>query len=469
MKRLFTIISIIISSVASGQNNDGVLTLDECIQIAIENNYNFKNRKLDAETARANYKRSINNLFPTINGSMNLGKSNGRSIDPYTNSYIDESLTFSNANLGLSATVFNGFRLLNTLKQNDLSYKAAEMDVEAARQDLMLDVTLAFLRVLSARDLVALTEGRITSSEGQVERLKTLYEQEVGNPSEYRDLQGQFATDQEALIQSKNSLKDAILNLQQLMNTDMELDPDQMQLLIDASPYGYSPDEIYQEALRDLPAIQAGELKVEAANKGVAVAKSLYTPEFSFFANLNTNYSSAARVFNETGSMVNPTGDYVTINGSNYDVLRDQTLFNPEEISFNDQFENNVYSNFGLSVSIPIFNGFRAKNNVQLEKIKRSQAENTLSQTKLEFKQIIKEAYYDMEAASERYKVLQTQVEAYEESFRINEIRFNNGVTNSVEYIISRTNLDNARVNLANVKYEYVLRQKILDFFRGEI
>ena len=469
MKRIFTLVFITITAFCFSQNANGVLTLDECIQIALDNNLNFQNTQLDAQTARANYKRSINNLLPSINGSMNYGKSNGRSIDPFTNSYIEESLNFSNANLGLNTTVFNGFRLLNTLKQNNLSYKAAEMDVEAARQDLMLNVTLGFLQVLSARDLVALTEGQILTSEGQVERLKTLYDQEVGNPAEYRDLQGQFATDQASLIQARNTLKDAILNLQELMNTQMDLDPSKMQLLIDASPYGYTPDEIYQEALRELPAIQAGELKVEAANKGVAVARSLYVPELSFFANLNTNYSSAARIFNETGTMINATGDFVTINGSNYDVFREQATFIPDEIPFNDQFENNVSSNFGLSVSIPIFNGFRAKNNVQLEKIKRSQAENTLNQTKLEFRQFIKEAYYDMEAAAERYEVLQTQVEAYEESFRINEIRFNNGVTNSVEYIISKTNLDNARVNLANVKYEYVLRQKILDFFRGQI
>ena len=469
MKLRMIIFCMMISSLGFSQTNDEILTLDECIRIALDNNLNYQNNQLDAQTARANYKRSINNLLPSINGSMNLGNSNGRSIDPYTNSYIDESLTFSNANLGLNAIVFNGFRLLNTLKQTNLNYKAAEMDVEAARQDLMLNVTLGFLQVLSARDLVALTEGRITTSEGQVDRLKTLYDQEVGNPAEYRDLQGQFATDQASLIQARNTLKDALLNLQQWMNTEMELDPNQMQLLIDASPYGYTPDEIYQEALKELPSIKSGELKVEAANKGVAVARSLYVPELSFFANLNTNYSSAARIFTETGTMINPTGDYVSINGTNFDVFREQTSFTPEEIPFKDQFENNVFSNFGLAISIPLFNGFRAKNNVQLEKIKRSQAENTLNQTKLEFRQFIKEAYYDMEAASERYEVLQTQVEAYEESFRINEIRFNNGVTNSVEYIISKTNLDNARVNLANVKYEYVLRQKILDFFRGQI
>ena len=72
-----------------------------------------------------------------------------------------------------------------------------------------------------------------------------------------------------------------------------------------------------------------------------------------------------------------------------------------------------------------------------------------------------------MTAAYERYEILQAQNEAYEESVRINEIRFVNGVDNSVSYIISKNNLENARVNLNNAKYDYLLRVKLLDFYKG--
>ena len=71
-----------------------------------------------------------------------------------------------------------------------------------------------------------------------------------------------------------------------------------------------------------------------------------------------------------------------------------------------------------------------------------------------------------MKAAYDRYTFLQDQVKAYQESFRINEIRFNNGVSNSVEYIISKNNLDNAQINLANVGYEYLLRVRVLEYYR---
>ena len=148
-------------------------------------------------------------------------------------------------------------------------------------------------------------------------------------------------------------------------------------------------------------------------------------------------------------------------------MLSEETNFRSEEIPYNDQFDNNLNSSFGVAVTVPIFNGFRAKNNVALEKIKKEEAKTALEKTKLNLQQSVKQSYNAMQAAFERYKILQSQVDAYQESFRINEIRFNNGVSNSVDYIVSKNNLDNAQINLANVSYEYLLRVKVLEYYRA--
>jgi outer membrane protein len=72
-----------------------------------------------------------------------------------------------------------------------------------------------------------------------------------------------------------------------------------------------------------------------------------------------------------------------------------------------------------------------------------------------------------MQTAHAKYLIFEDQVQAYTETFRVNEIRFNSGVSNIVEYIISKNNLDNAKINLANARYEYIFRTKILDYYRG--
>ena len=90
-----------------------------------------------------------------------------------------------------------------------------------------------------------------------------------------------------------------------------------------------------------------------------------------------------------------------------------------------------------------------------------------MERTHLDIKNNIAQVHFDMVAAYGRYQSLLKQVEAYEESYRINEIRFNNGVSNFLSYVTSKNNLDASRVNLENAKYDYLLRVKVLDYYRG--
>ncbi|MGC1632782.1 MAG: TolC family protein [Gelidibacter sp.] len=443
------------------------MTLEECISLAIENNLDLKSTKLTKETWNVNFKQNKNALLPNVNGSFNLGVANGRSIDPFTNGIINQELTFSNAALGLDVLAFNGFRLINRWKQAKLNLKSAEMEVEAEKQSLILNVTLTYLRVLNAQDLVKMSESRLKTTQGQLDRLRSLYEEETGNPAEYHDLQGQLAMDAASIVDYKNNLETELIKLNTLINNEAPITVSPLNLALDIEIYGFTAQDVYEQALQVFPTIKARHLSVEATEKGIAVARAQYVPEVSVFANLTTNYSSAARLFNESGTSLVGTNDFVTINNQEYFIFTQQTNFTSDHIPYRDQFDNNLNSSIGVSVSVPIFNGFRAKSNVALQIIKKEEAQTALAQIKLELQQSIKQSYSAMINAFERSKLLQNQVDAYKKSFLINEIRFNNGVSNSVDYIISKNNLDNAQTNLANVNYEYALRVKILEYYRG--
>lgn len=469
LKIINTALFLSVCFFGSAQETPKTLTLEESIGLALKNNPDLKREELAEDRSQVNYRQSITNLLPDLNGNYNIGVNTGRSIDPFTNAFINQELTFSNAGLGLKAVVFNGFLLLNRIRQNKLNLKASEMEVEAAKENLILNVTLAYLQVLNNQDLIDLAQNRLATTGEQVNRLETLHDEEVGNPADYTDIQGQIAIDRAGVLQAQTSLQEALLNLAKLLNVDYGIDLAGVDLLVDLEKYPYSAEEIYEKSLQNLATFKAREFQVRAAKKGVSVARSLYFPEVSFFGQLNTNYSSAAQVFLETGINRIETGSFITINDEVIPVFADQPQFTGEGISYRDQFENNINSAVGLSVSIPIFNGLQARNNVALEKIDLVESKIILDDTKLQFRQAIILAHNEMEAAFERIQILQEQVAAYEESFRINEIRFNSGVSTIVEYTISKNNLENARINLANAKYEYLLRVKVLDYYRGNV
>lgn len=81
--------------------------------------------------------------------------------------------------------------------------------------------------------------------------------------------------------------------------------------------------------------------------------------------------------------------------------------------------------------------------------------------------QKIEEARLMQTNATERYKVIQSQVSAFSESFRVTEARFNAGAIHSVEYLIVKNNLDRAQNQLIAAKYEIAFRNKILDYYAG--
>ncbi|WP_298345007.1 TolC family protein [uncultured Algibacter sp.] len=468
--RFLLVFILLVGWLANSQDfNQKIYTLDECITLALENNLDLKSVNLLANSAKVNHQQSKANLLPSVNGRFNLGVNDGRSIDPFTNDFINQELTFSNMGLSIDATIFNGFRLLNTARQNRLNRKASELELEAAKQDLVLNVTLAYLQVLNNKAVLELNRARFETTKEQLKIQEGFYKNESGNPADYADILGQIANDETNILVSESNFNNAKIALARLLNLKGGVKVDAATLMLEFDKYSLTSDEVYNEALENLATFKARELRIEAAKKGVSVAKSQFTPEISVFGGINTNYSSAAETFTSSGTSIIETGDFVTVNGQDLQIMTEQTSFSPESISYKDQLDNNLNTVVGVALNVPLFNGFRAKSNVALEKIRLEESILDLERTNLDIKNTISQVYFDMEAVYNRYQSLLRQVEAYKESYRINEIRFNNGVSNFLNYVTSKNNLDNAKINLENAKYEYLLRVKVLDFYRGNM
>jgi outer membrane protein len=471
-KKITLIISFWLSMISFGfsQNTSTTIyTLQDCIDILIENNLDLKIKELRAASSEVNFKENRNKMLPSLNMNYNLGINNGRSIDPFTNSFVSQGLTFSNAGLSLDATIFNGFRIKNEMKQSKFNMQASEMEIEEAKQNLILEVTLLYLQILNNKDVLKLSKARLKTTKIQLKRLESNYDNGVGNPANFTDMNGQYTRDQTEIITVENNLKSTILNLVKLLSIDVDSENEFENVfeIINLEKYQISANDIYNDALENLATFKSKQLRVDAAKTGIKIAKANYFPEVSMFGQLNTNYSSVAQLFTQTGTSTIETGDFVSISGQEHVVFRNEAQFDGSNINYKDQFDNNLNSVVGIAVRIPLFNGFRAKNKIKIEKIQHKEALVNLKQTKFVFKQSIQEAYNNMETSFKVYQVLKNQVAAYEESFRVNEVRFNNGVSNIVEYITSKNNMDSSKFKLSITKYEYLLRVKILDYYRG--
>lgn len=448
------------------------LNLQKCVEIAIQNNLTVKQSELAAERSHINYNQAKTNLLPTLGASLQQGLNQGRSIDPYTNAYLNQQINSTNYSVGSSITLFNGFLLWNTIKQNLLSFQASKLELQQQKDNLTLNIILAYLQILNNQELLNQSRNQASVTQQQINRSEILNKDGAIAPYQLADLRGQLSNDSLSIINNINNLEAAKVALAQYMNVPYQknqtfapLNAEQL-----SSFYNNNPDAIYDAALRELSLVEASNLRTKSAAKGVSSARSYLYPTLSLNAYLYTNYSSAASKSIFVDSIRRATSDYVTLpNGSKSYVLTNQNDYRQEKISYRDQFKNNYNSAVTLGLQIPIFTNWAARNRIALAKIDLKNAELTEQTTRIQLKQSVEQAFFNTTASFNRYQTLQNQVYAYTESFKATEVKFNAGVGNSVDYTVAKNKLDAANINLISARYDYILRMKILDYYQGKL
>jgi outer membrane protein len=416
------------------------LSLQECVQTAIENNLDVKQSDLSMERSAVNWRQSKANLLPNIGGEVNHTLNQGRSIDLSTNSYVNQQQTSGSYSLAANVTLFNGLRLLNNLKSSQYAYEASKMELQTNKDQLMLNVILAYLQILTNSDLLQQAQKQAEVTRKQVERLDLMNQEGAIKPSDLSDMKGQLADNKLTLIKSQNDLDGARLSLSQLMNVayNRELQVERLRADQVEMNYATTPDSIFNIALQQLAIIKAADQRTKSAEKAVQAARGNLFPSVGLGAGFYTPYSSTAR---DSAS---------------------------QKIEYYDQLSNNYRTYVGVGISIPIFNNFRFRNQIALAKIDLKSASYTAQTRQIQLKQNIEQDHFNMTAAKNRYQALLEQVAAYTESFLAAEVRFNAGATTSIDYLIAKNNLDRANVNLIIARYDYVLRTKILDYYQGK-
>jgi outer membrane protein len=454
------------------QTADSVYNLQQCIDIAIKNNLTVKRSELDMERNRVYWQQQRATLLPTFNGSINHGISTGRSLDPFTNSYLNQQISSADYNANANLVLFNGMAVQNSIRRTALAYQAGKMDFEQAKNDITLNVITTYLQVINNTDLLTQANSQLEVSKQQLQRLQVMNANGAVKPSDYYDVKGQQATDQLTVINAKNSLELSKLNLLQLMNvlytrsiSVERLSADQLS----SAKFDATADDVYNSAIQNLPLVKAATYRRQSAEKQVKVTKGVLFPTLSLYSGLSTRYSSAAgrSVFIDSTEI--NTGAFIKTPAGNQPVYQFNQNFGSEKVGYYDQFKNNYNTQVGVSIQIPILNAFLNRSRVSIAKIDLTEARYVEENTRIQLKQNVEQAYINMSSAYSRYQILNEQVDAFKESFRTAEIRFNAGVLNSVDYIVAKNNLDRANNNLINARYDYYIRTKILNYYEGKL
>ncbi|MEP2026058.1 MAG: TolC family protein [Reichenbachiella sp.] len=455
-RMVFLLVLVALGVQVTAQNQDStaapqqkqekkILTLDECMRIAMQNNIELKRSKNNAQIASANYFQSMMEYLPNVSGNINYDWYNGTFFDNTAARQVTEVTNSSNPNLSANMVLFNGFNNHFYRKSTENRREAAINAINEQKIGVESNVLASYLQVVLDKENIKISENLIALLEAQLEREKKRHEVGVGNLELVYNFQSQLANENLNLVTAKNRLMTDMLTLLQVLQLEVSAN-------YDVAPYELAPGEhladkeqfaeVLESSLSYSPGIKRAVAASEASRYDYKSAQAGYMPTITAFGRIGSSFSSNGARNPETG---------------NYDA----------GASFDDQMNWNKFDYLNLSMNIPIFNNWRTKNSSQVAKLNMENAALDLEQTELNVTNTIQQVYVDLISAQATHKAAEENLIALNQSFEFAETRYENGNTDFFTYLESLNNKNRAEIELVNAKYQIVFRKKILDVYRG--
>jgi outer membrane protein len=332
-------------------------------------------------------------------------------------------------------TVFNGYRLRNSVRKARTDYEADKYNTEIIKENVSLNVLNAYLQVLYSEELVKNSTNQINSTIEQLnlaaERLKL---GAIAN-SDYLQVKSQLATEKQTLATSQSQLAINRISLMQLMElqdaNDFSIEHPDLDSLINQKRIP-DPKEVYQISLGIKPEVKNAELLKKSSEISVELAKAGLFPNLSMNAGLSTLYSGS-----QPGS------------------------------PFGYQLKDNLSPAIGISASIPIYLNRQARTNVEIARKNTDNAELDELNVKNQLRKAIEQACQDVISSQIEYEAGKEAYMAVKESFDVASEKFFQGLMNSVDFLIQKTSFISSESAYLQSKYKLVFSYKVLDFYKG--
>ena len=412
------------------------LSLEESIQIGLENSRRIHTAKMKVVSADARIDEINSERLPSLNFSATYTRLS--EIDPYSISTpfgsFDLTQNINNnykLQLSLSQPVFTGFRLSNSHKIAELSSLASREDLSQAEQELVLNIRNAYWNLFKANKIKEVVDENVGQIKAHLKDAENLFNEGLITKNDLLKVKVQLAEAQLRQIDAQNSVKLAMTNLGNIIEIPLTTEI-QVQDTVTAKLEIIEDLEILKEKeANKRPELKAMEYRVQASETVISVAQSSWFPQI--YLNGNYHYD-------------NPNQRYF-----------------PAQEKFKDSWDVN------LSLSFDLWNWNKTGHQTE-------QAEAEFEQTKDSYK-ILKDAvtlqvtqsYLNLVQAKEKLSVSEFSVEQAEENYRVTSELFKQGLILNSELLDVEVALLQAKTNYVQTLVDYEIAKANLERATGEV
>lgn len=414
-------------------------SLEEAIEIALENKEALKTSALDLQSSRQGVKGSYSRILPSLRFSGNMSESRfpvqtggyNESTGEITLDKIS-SLTSSSSSISLSQNIYDGGVWWNTIRQAKNSFRIAEQFDRQVITNIIRNVHSAYFNYLKASQLLDVARSNLMSSQQQLALAEQKYELGSAKKTDLLKAEVRFGQARIDVINNDAMLQNAyrtLKNAMGLIGTDRDFSVEEVEIPLEIIPEIDTGFELIQKFN---PSVKAKQYQITSAELSAKIAKGSRLPTIS----ANASYSGSAENL----------GDAITN-------------------SFNDQKRVNT----GLSISVPIFSGNSISTRIQQAKIAVDKQESEYL-TQLQDLSVQLQSMVDqLNNYQEIIPINETVLISAEEDLKLAQVRYTQGSTIILEVLDAQVSVVRARSSLIRSKYDAYIEQANLKALLGTL
>ncbi len=447
-KTLYIFLFGLISSSLYAQSTDiRIITIDDAIAIALENNYALKQAKNELNLADDLIFSEKADFLPSVSASMNGSRTTGQQFifDRFSEGlepFVDISSQSISGGMNASINLFTGFTNILTLKSSQSNKESREQQYERAKELVIFNTATRYLQVLLDKELLAIAKQNLETSTTQLEQVQAQVELGARPMVDLFNQEAQVANDELVVTQRENTQSlNSLLLIRQL-----EIDP--------LGTYDFVVPDL---TLNDLPWVDLN-LKT-LVDEALSIRSDILSAEASI---LSLRYQTQI-----TKNSLLPTLRASASVSSRYS---DQYSIAGSEVSFSDQFfDQQVNRSLGLSFSVPLFNNWNRMYSIQSSQVQLKNAELNLDNSKMQVIQEVTQAYNDYSSYVKQLDASEKSLVASERAFQTQQERYNLGASTLIELTQAQSAFVSAQSSYTQALYNLIFQEKLVDFYLGKL
>ena len=416
------------------------LTLRECMEYAVSNSTQVRIQQSKNDDARLDRRDAILAAFtPSAEGNSYGYYRWGRSIDPETNTYL--TTTSFNQGFSVSAgfTIFNGFSAINNMKIARTSMSMGISKEQQERDNVCLATIEAYFNVIYYTKLAEILTEQVENARNAVRLAER--QEELGSKG-YADvvqMKADLADREYELTTATNNRDNAMITLEDVMywpvDEKLTIDPELSSIQTGAnSP---AADDIIANAVRSMPSVLIAKGSMDNALRSLNTAKWQFLPTLGLYGGWSTSYYTYP---GQTGYKATP---------------------------YWNQFKNNGGEYVQLSLNIPIYD--RLQKHTALAKKRNAYQRASLEYDKSlrDVESEVRRAIQDRDGAESALLQAERRADVYDEAFKLNARKFEQGLISSIEYNTASSNYLKAKAERLNAELQYQLKRRVVEYYNG--